>query len=112
MNLTALRKLRPLLLALAIFGLLGINGPFLYFALVEKDVYEAGMKNGLALVFISEAFLLLGFFAFLIAKLGWKKPGWFFFVCMSLLGSLAFSIPLQLYLMTKKGKLQPAKESG
>ena len=57
-----------------------------------------------ALVFIGEAFLLLAFFLFIIAKMGWKKPGWIFFVCMSLLGSLAFSVPLQLYLMSKPDK--------
>jgi len=33
--------------------------------------------------------------------MGWEKPGWRFFIVMSLLGSLAFSIPLQLYLLTR-----------
>jgi len=42
--------------------------------------------------------------AYVIAKIGWKNPGWVFFITMSLLGSLAFSIPLQLYLMTKPKK--------
>ena len=99
-----LRKFRPLLLIAAILGFLLINCPFLYYALIAKDVYFEGMRNGLALVFIGEAFLLLAFFAFIIAKMGWKKPGWIFFVCMSLLGSLAFSVPLQLYLMSKPDK--------
>ncbi|MEM7674241.1 MAG: hypothetical protein AAF212_12935 [Verrucomicrobiota bacterium] len=96
-----LHKLRPVLPVIAVLGFLFINCPFLYFAIFNREVYDAGMSNGLALVFIVEAFLLLIFFAILIAKLGWTRPGWFFFVCMSLLGSLAFSIPLQLYLMSR-----------
>jgi membrane protein implicated in regulation of membrane protease activity len=59
------------------------------------------MGNGMALVFIGEAFLLMLFLAVLISKLGWQRPGWQFFIVMSLLGSLAFSIPLQLYLRSK-----------
>jgi hypothetical protein len=104
MNIEKLREIRPILLVSAILGFLFINCPFLYFALIEREVYAAGMKNGLALVFIGEAFLLLAFLAFIIAKLGLKKPGWGFFILMSILGSLAFSIPLQLYLMTKPTK--------
>ena len=96
-----LKEIRPLLLATAILGFLVINCPFLYYALIATETYATGMKNGLALVFIGEAFLLLVFLAFIIAKMGWKRPGWVFFVCMSILGSLAFSIPLQLYLMTR-----------
>lgn len=105
-----LRDIRPIFLVLAILGFLLINCPFLYFALIEREVYELGMKNGLALVFIAEAFLLLVFFAFLIAKMGYQKPGWIFFVFMSIIGSLAFSIPLQLYLMTKPDNIK--RESG
>jgi len=101
MKIKQLTRARPLLLAAAVFGFLAINCPFLYYALIATDVYREAMGNGLALVFIGEAFLLLAFFAVLIARMGWRKPGWIFFVVMSLLGSLAFSIPLQLYLMAK-----------
>ena len=75
MNTKELRKFRPLLLIAAILGFVLINCPFLYYALIAREVYEEGMKNGLALVFIGEAFLLLAFFAFVIAKMGWRKPG-------------------------------------
>ena len=99
-----LKEFRHLFLIAAVLGFLLINCPFLYYALIATDVYSEGMKNGLALVFIGEAFILLAFFAFILAKMGGKKPGWIFFVCMSILGSLAFSVPLQLYLMTKPRK--------
>jgi hypothetical protein len=96
-----LQKVRPFLLVAAILGFLLINCPFLYYALIATEVYAEGMHNGMTLVFIGEAFLLMAFLAFLIAKMGWRKPGWLFFVCMSILGSLAFSIPFQLYLMSR-----------
>ena len=97
-----LRKYRPVFLVASIVGLLGINLPFLYYALVDRTVYTEAMNNGMALLFIVEAFGLMFFIAFLIAKSGMKKPGWKFFICMSILGSLAFSIPFQLYLATKE----------
>jgi hypothetical protein len=101
MNLEKLVPLRPLLLVLSILGFLLINCPFLYFTLMVEGAYAEAMGNGIALVFMGEAFLLLGFFAFLIAKLGGRSPGWLFFVGMSLLGGLAFSIPLQLWLWSR-----------
>ncbi|WP_309379958.1 hypothetical protein [Cerasicoccus frondis] len=96
--LDSLRPLRSVFLILAILGFCLINGPFLYVALFDRATYDAGMSNGLAQIFMAEAFLLMFFFAFLMAKLGLKKPGWVFFIVMSLLGSMAFSIPLQIYL--------------
>ncbi|MCG8528517.1 MAG: hypothetical protein MI748_19220 [Opitutales bacterium] len=101
MNLEKLQSIRPLLLILAILGFLGVNGSFLYFSIIDKATYNAAMSNGLALVFIAEAFLLMFFFAFLMAKLGLKNPGWIFFIAMSIIGSMAFSVPLQLYLWSK-----------
>jgi hypothetical protein len=100
MHLQSIKPIRPLLLVTAIIGFAAINGPFLYFALLDKETYAEAMSNGIALVFMGEAFLLMFLFAFIIAKMGWKKPGWVFFIAMSLLGSMAFSVPLQLYLMT------------
>jgi hypothetical protein len=104
MKLEKLQSIRPILLVLAIFGMLGVNGTFLYYSIMDKATYDAAMSNGLALVFIAEAFLLMFFFAFIIAKMGWKKPGWVFFIAMSIIGSMAFSIPLQLYLWSKPEK--------
>lgn len=97
-----LQKLRPFLLIASIVGFAAINVPFLYIALLEREIYQQGMSNGLALVFISEAFLLLAFLSFLIAKLGWKSPGWITFMVLSILGSLAFSIPFFLFWRARK----------
>ncbi len=105
MNWKKITSLRPVLLAVAILGLAGINGPFLYFALVDRKTGLAALDNGMAQVFLAEALLLMFLFAFLIAKMGWRKPGWLFFIAMSLLGSLAFSIPFQLYLLSRPGRV-------
>lgn len=101
MDIEKLRPIRRFLLFAAIAGFVLINIPFLYYFFNEAGVYDEAMNNGIALVFMGEALFLMLFFAFMIAKLGLKKPGWIFFIIMSLLGSMAFSIPLQLYLMTK-----------
>jgi len=101
-----LAKLRPALLIAAIGGFAAVNLPFLYFAVIEREIYREAMANGLALVFVSEAFLLMFLFAFLIAKLGWRRPGWVAFIVLSLLGSLAFSIPLFLFLHAGRASLE------
>ncbi len=89
-------------LVASILGFLLINLPFLYYFSFEKSIYDTAMANPVALVFIAEAFLLMFLFAFLIAKLGWKRPGWVLFIVFSILGSMAFSIPFMLYLHLRK----------
>ncbi|MDT0630720.1 hypothetical protein RQM47_07035 [Rubrivirga sp. S365] len=89
----ALRSARPALWALAFVGLVGLNGPFLYYALFRPDVVAAAQQNPVALVFMAEAFVLVGFGAWGIARLGLRRPGWLAFVALSIAGSLAFSVP-------------------
>jgi len=98
MNSTHLQRFRPLFLLAAIAGFLLVNVPFLYFVIFRREVYHEAMANGVALVFIGEAFLLMLLFAFLVSRLGLQRPGWILFIVLSLLGSMAFSIPLFLYL--------------
>lgn len=101
MSLPIPQHFRKILLVLAVLGFLGINVPFLYYALIDTETYTAGMHNGLALLFIVEAFLLMGFFAAVIAIAGFKRPGWLSFIGLTLIGSLAFSIPLFLFLASR-----------
>lgn len=56
MDRSRLKAIRPLLLLAAVGGFCSINVPFLYFALLEGEVYAEAMRNGMALVFIGEAF--------------------------------------------------------
>lgn len=102
MNFAALHPYRPLLLVAAILGFVVFNLPYLYFAFLQPEVQSAALANGVALVFMGEALFLLLLFALLMGLLGLKRPGWLFFVAMSILGSMAFSVPLQLYLWAGK----------
>ena len=56
------------------------------------------------MLFITEAFLLMLFFAWLIRHLGFRSPGWLAFLIMSLVGSMVFSVPAFLYLVSRKAR--------
>ena len=100
MDIQSLTPYRKSLLFASILGFLSINVPFLYIALFNSNIYSVGVSNGLAQVFMAEALLLMLFFAYLIHAFGWTKPGWFVFIVMSIVGSMAFSVPFYLYLIS------------
>ena len=107
--LDALRPYRPVLYVLAVLGLFGINGVFLYNALLRPDVMAAATENPISLVFQIEAFLMVGFVAWLIALYGFKKPGWLAFVVLSIVGSLAFSVPAFLLMHLRDHEVPSGK---
>ena len=90
------------LAALAVFGFLVPNGVFVWFAATQPGLIRAALGNPLALVFILEAFFLMFLLAWLIRRAGLRKPSGLAFILMSLIGSLAFSVPALLYLAFKK----------
>ena len=90
------------LAALAVFGLVVPNGIFLWYFFADHGVVRAALTNPVALVFISEAFLLMFLFAWLLRKAGSGKPTGFIFILLSLAGSLACSVPLTLWLMCRR----------
>ena len=98
------RTQESILLALAIFGLIVPNGSFLYYSFVAPATHHAALTNPVALVFITEAFLLMFLFAWLIRHLGFGSPGWLAFIIMSLVGSMVFSVPAFLYLASRKAR--------
>ncbi len=100
------------LLALALFGLLVPNGIFLYCFATDPAAVRGVLTNPLALVFVAEAFFLMILFAWLIKKAGLKQPGGLAFVVMSLIGSMAFSVPAALYLWAKNEKRNAGTETG
>ncbi len=93
---------RRFLLVLAVFGALLPNGVFLHYFFTSPETTKAALTNPLSLVFIIEAFILMFLFAWLLRKVAAKKPSGTLFVVMSLLGTMVFSIPVSLYLLTKK----------
>ena len=84
--------------ALALFAFVVPNGVFVYFFLTDAHLVHDAMRNPISLVFMAEAFFLMGLFAWLLKKTPAALPGAFTFVLMSILGSLAFSVPATLYL--------------
>lgn len=58
----------------------------------------------MALVLITEAFLLMFLFAWLIHHLKFRSPGWLAFIVMSHVGSMVFSVPAFLYLASRNAR--------
>ena len=84
------------------FGLLVINGVFLYFVIFKPELVGEAMGNLYSLVFMLEAFILLPLLCFLISIYKLGSPNWVGFLVLSLLGSLAFSIPFSVLLWTRE----------
>ena len=93
---------RTALALLAIFGLVVPNGLFLYVAATDPGAMAAALSNPISLVFVFEAFLLMSLFAWLLGRSGARRPSGFVFVVLSLLGSLAFSVPWTLLRLTRR----------
>ena len=84
------------------FGLLMINGVFLYCVIFKPELVGEAMGNLYSLVFMLEAFILLPLLCFLISIYKLRSPNWVGFLVLSLLGSLAFSIPFSVLLWTRE----------
>ena len=83
---------------LAAFGLVFGNGAFVYGLLFELNALAEAMANPLAAAFIVEALVLTGAFAYLLGRWGVSRLSWRWFVVLSLLGSMAFALPVVLLL--------------
>lgn len=90
------RRERFWLWALAAFGFLGLNGAFVYGSLVRPGLLESALSNPVAVAFIAEALILVAVLAYLFARWGVSRLAWGWFVLLSLLGGLAFAIPVAL----------------
>jgi hypothetical protein len=86
------------LVALAVTGFVGINGVFLWTLFAHPAVMREALANPLALAFMAESMLLVAVLAWLFRRWGLTQLGWGWFVALSLIGSLAFAIPVALLL--------------
>ena len=87
-----------ILLAIAMFGLIVPNGLFLYWLLYEYEGVMTVAQNKLALAFILDAFLVMGLLAYYFARNPVGRIKWYWFIVLSILGGLGFSIPLYWWL--------------
>lgn len=90
------RKERVWLATLGVFGFVAVNGAFAYGLVCQPDALTSALTNPLAAAFIIEALVLVGVFAYLFERWGVSRLGWGWFVFLSLLGSMAFAIPVVL----------------
>ena len=96
------------LAALGVFGFFVVNGAFAYGLLFQPGALTAVLTNPLAVAFIVEALVLVGVFAYLFERWGVSRLGWGWFVLLSLLGSMAFAIPVVLLFPRRDGSEPPS----
>ena len=76
-------------------GLGVVNGAFVW-GLLHPGAFREALTNPVALTFVVEALLLMGALAWLLGKWGVSRLSWRWFVALSLLGSMAFALPVVL----------------
>lgn len=86
------------LLLLALFGLVVPNGLFLHWLLTGNHAPAVLLHNELALAFVLDAFLALGILAVAFARRPIGRVAWPWFVLLSLVGGLGFSLPFYWWL--------------
>lgn len=93
---------RRALMLIAALGLVGMNGAFLYGLLLEPALMGSALRNPVALAFVAEAFVLMGVLAYLLGRWGVAPLRWPWFVSLSLLGSMAFALPVAILWPNRK----------
>jgi len=84
------------LIALAVVGFVVVNGAFVYGLVADPDAIHAALSNPVSAAFIGEALLLVCVFAYLLRKWRVARLGPVWFILLSLLGSMAFALPISL----------------
>lgn len=93
---------RSLLLGCAFAGLVVPNGIFLYYLVTDFSVVSAAHTNPVGAAFIGEAIFLMALLAWLLKRALPDSRHWLGFLAASVIGSLAFSVPLFLVLVSRK----------
>lgn len=86
------------LLPIAAFGMLVPNGLFVYWLITDFTSVSQFFSDRLALAFILDLFAATALLTYLVAVKPLGPIRWPWFLLFSLLGGLAFSIPLYLWL--------------
>ena len=94
---------------MVIFGFFVPNGAFIYFSVASPGTARAAISNPISVVLMAEAFFLMFLFAWLLKRAYIKRPTGLVFVIMSVVGSMAFSVPATIYLACRGNKLCPGK---
>jgi len=93
------------LLVIALIGLLVPNGLFVYWFFFEFNSWQAVAGNRLALAFIIDAVMAVGLLAIYFARRPIGRVRWYWFVVLSLVGGLGFSLPLYYWLNLRRADI-------
>lgn len=77
----------------AIVGLIGPNGVFLYYAVYHHGDFSTVSHHPVMTAFMVDAFGATAILAYLFARWRVSRLSWIWFVVLSLVGGLMFSIP-------------------
>ena len=86
------------LLFLALLGFVVPNGFFLYWLFFEFDGMAGVLQDKLALGFMLDVLLVLVILGVYFARRPIGPVKWYWFIVLSLLGGLGFSLPLYYWL--------------
>ncbi len=92
---------RVILLVVAIIAFIGPNGLYLYYASTEPELNREAMSNPVALAFMIEAMMLLALFLWYVYQRTRSVLQLVLYLVLTFAGSLAFSLPLFLYLNSR-----------
>jgi hypothetical protein len=93
-----------MLLIIALFGLIVPNGIFIYWLFTEFHGVGEVLQNKLALAFIIDAFLAMFLLAYWFAVKPIGKVRWYWFIALSIIGGLGFSLPFYWWLNEKSDR--------
>lgn len=100
---------RIALLGLGVLGAVVLNTAIVYCFIFHWDLVVQAHTNPVSAAFIIEAVVMMWFWAYLMRKWGVARLGWGWFIALSLLGSMAFALPVVLLWPKKKqAQLPPA----
>jgi len=97
------RTERTWLIATAIVAFVGLNAAFLY-GLTKPGTFTQAMTNPISLAFIGDLMIVLAWLAYLLRKWGVNRLGWGWFVALSFLSGIAFSLPIVLLWRRRTGR--------
>jgi hypothetical protein len=90
------------LLIIALFGLFVPNGIFIYWLFTEFNGIGEVIQNKPAIAFIIDAFMAMFLLAWRFAAKPIGRVRWHWFVVLSVIGGLGFSIPFYWWLNERK----------
>jgi hypothetical protein len=91
---------------LAVVGAVGLNGAFLYGTALHPDAVQAALTNPISAAFIVEAMLLMFVVPYLLGRWGVSDVKMRWFVTLSLVGGLAFALPVVLLWRTRRTTIE------